>query len=109
MIVPAANPARITTPADLAGSGVRIVAAAEGVPIERYTRSWLELVAALPAYGPGRANGNFVLAEFQVKWADKAAKRDAKDAKLKSADDVQKEVAAINAKGAASVAPAIKR
>jgi molybdate transport system substrate-binding protein len=36
VIVPAANPAGIATPADLARAGVKIVAAGDGVPITKY-------------------------------------------------------------------------
>ena len=36
VIIPKANPAGITTPADLAKPGVKIVAAATGVPIQKY-------------------------------------------------------------------------
>jgi molybdate transport system substrate-binding protein len=55
VIVPTANPAKITTPADLAKSGVKIIACADGVPIQKYTTQWLAKVAALPAYGAGFA------------------------------------------------------
>ncbi|MEO6246927.1 MAG: DUF1553 domain-containing protein, partial [Opitutaceae bacterium] len=40
---------------------------------------------ALPGFGPGRAKGNFVLTEFQVKWAGKTANPEAKDAKFSDA------------------------
>ena len=51
VIVPTANPAGITTPADLARTGVKIIACADGVPIQKYTTQWLAKVVALPAYG----------------------------------------------------------
>ena len=51
VIVPTANPAGITTPADLAKAGVKIIACADGVPIQKYTTAWLAKVVALPAYG----------------------------------------------------------
>jgi len=51
VIVPTDNPAKIATPADLAKSGVKIIACADGVPIQKYTTQWLAKVAALPAYG----------------------------------------------------------
>ena len=51
VIVPRGNPAGITTPADLAKTGVKIIACADGVPIQKYTAQWLAKVAALPAYG----------------------------------------------------------
>ena len=51
VIVPVANPAGIATPADLARTGVKVIACADGVPIQKYTATWLTKVAALPAYG----------------------------------------------------------
>lgn len=51
VIVPTANPAGITAPVDLAKSGVKIIACADGVPIQKYTAQWLDKVQALPAYG----------------------------------------------------------
>jgi molybdate transport system substrate-binding protein len=48
IVVPADNPARIRDPADLARVGVRIVAAAEGVPITAYATDLLRRLAALP-------------------------------------------------------------
>lgn len=50
VIVPTSNPAGITTPADLAGDGVRIIAAADGVPIQAYTATLLENLARAPGY-----------------------------------------------------------
>ncbi len=51
VITPTANPAGITAPADLAKSGVKVIACADGVPIQKYTAQWLAKVSALPAYG----------------------------------------------------------
>jgi len=50
VIVPADNPAGITTPADLAKPGVKVIAAAEGVPIQRYTAQLARNLAAMPGY-----------------------------------------------------------
>jgi molybdate transport system substrate-binding protein len=67
VIVPAANPAGITSPADLAKSGVKVIACADGVPIAKYTAQWIAKVAALPAYG----------ADFGTKYtANVASKED---------------------------------
>ena len=69
VIVPTANPAGITAPADLARSGVKVIAAADGVPIEKYTALWLDKVKALPAYGadfPARYSANVVSREDNV-------------------------------------------
>ena len=51
VIVPTANPAGITTPADLAKTGIKIIACSDGVPIQKYTTQWLAKVAELPVYG----------------------------------------------------------
>jgi hypothetical protein len=40
---------------------------------------------SLPNYGPGRANGNFVLTEILLRASDKAGKRDPKDIKFTDA------------------------
>lgn len=40
---------------------------------------------SLPAFGPGRAAGNFVLTEFSLKWSEKAGKRNGVEAPFKDA------------------------
>ena len=50
VIVPAGNPAGISTPADLARPGVRIVAAGDAVPVTKYARQVVANLAALPGY-----------------------------------------------------------
>ncbi len=55
IIVPAANPARIGSPADLARPGVKMVAAGDDVPIARYAAEVVRALAALPGYPPGFA------------------------------------------------------
>jgi molybdate transport system substrate-binding protein len=55
--VPADNPAKITSPADLARSGVRIVAAGDDVPITAEATQAIALLATIPGYPP-----NFVTA-----------------------------------------------
>jgi hypothetical protein len=40
---------------------------------------------SLPNYGPGRANGNFVLTEIVLRTTDQAAKREPKETKFKDA------------------------
>lgn len=69
VIVPAANPARIGAPADLGRPGVKVIAAADGVPIQKYTAQWLAKVALLPAYGtdfPSRFSANVASREDNV-------------------------------------------
>lgn len=51
LIVPVDNPAAITTLADVGQKGIRLVVAAEGVPIRDYTNTVLDRLAADPSYG----------------------------------------------------------
>jgi molybdate transport system substrate-binding protein len=55
LVVPSANPGAIETPADLARPGLRIIAAADGVPITRYVALLLVNLSGLPGYPPGFA------------------------------------------------------
>jgi molybdate transport system substrate-binding protein len=50
VVVPIANPAKIATPADLAGSGVKIIAAGNDVPITKYANQAVGLLAKAPGY-----------------------------------------------------------
>jgi molybdate transport system substrate-binding protein len=50
VIVPAANPAHIRTPADLAEPGVKIVAAGDAVPITKYATQLVANLAEQPGY-----------------------------------------------------------
>jgi len=70
IIVPAANPARIITPADLAGEGVRIIAAGDEVPITRYAERLVANLASLDGYPAdfgARYAANIVSREDNVK------------------------------------------
>ncbi|MFN8584668.1 MAG: molybdate ABC transporter substrate-binding protein [Dehalococcoidia bacterium] len=51
VVVPAANRAGLTTPKDLAKSGIKLVLAAQDVPIGNYARQIIDRLAADPAYG----------------------------------------------------------
>jgi molybdate transport system substrate-binding protein len=51
LIVPFDNPAGISTLLDLANAGVKVVVAADGVPVRDYTNTMLDLLAADAAYG----------------------------------------------------------
>jgi len=53
IIIPTANPAGLASPPDIGKSGVKVIACAVGVPIQKYTDQWLTKVSALPAYGSG--------------------------------------------------------
>jgi len=56
VIVPAGNPAVIASPADLARPGVKVIAAAGGVPITKYATELVANLAALPGYPAGFAS-----------------------------------------------------
>lgn len=51
IVIPAANQAGVAGPRDLAKSGVKLVLAAEDVPIGNYSRQIIDKLAADPAYG----------------------------------------------------------
>lgn len=70
IIVPAANPAGITTPSDLAGSGVKVIAAGADVPITKYATQAVSNLANLAGYPTGFAaayDANVVSKEDNVK------------------------------------------
>ena len=50
VIVPTANPANIKTPADLANTGVKIIAAGDAVPITKYANQLVANLAKQPGY-----------------------------------------------------------
>jgi molybdate transport system substrate-binding protein len=50
VIVPTSNPAGVQTPADLAAAGVKIVAAADGVPITKYATQLVANLAKVEGY-----------------------------------------------------------
>ncbi len=53
VIVPAANPAGIQTPADLARSGLKVIAAGDSVPITKYASTLVANLAKEPGYPAG--------------------------------------------------------
>jgi molybdate transport system substrate-binding protein len=55
VIVPAANPAGITSPADLAKAGVRVIAAGDEVPITKYATQLVDNLAKEAGYPAGFA------------------------------------------------------
>jgi len=57
VIVPTANPAGISTPADLAKPGVKVIAAGADVPITKYTTQVVVNLAGLGGYPAGFAAG----------------------------------------------------
>jgi molybdate transport system substrate-binding protein len=50
VIVPEGNPGSISTPADLARSGVKVVAAGDSVPITKYATQLVDNLAKVPGY-----------------------------------------------------------
>jgi molybdate transport system substrate-binding protein len=70
IVVPADNRARISSVADLAQPGVKLVLAGPDVPIGAYARQVLDHLAADPAYGPAYRNAvldNLVSNEANVR------------------------------------------
>ena len=70
VIVPKDNPAGISSPADLARDGVKVIAAGDAVPITRYAKRLIENLADQPAYPPyfaQRYAANVVSKEDNVK------------------------------------------
>src|SRR4029079_5104387 len=55
IIVPRSNPGRVSSAADLARPGLKIVLAQKDVPVGRYARQVLENLSADPVYGEGFA------------------------------------------------------
>lgn len=70
VIVPAGNPARIRSPADLAGAGVKVIAAGDAVPITTYATRLVERLSMEPGYPAGFVagyTGNVVSREDNAK------------------------------------------
>lgn len=70
VIVAPGNPANVATPADLARSGVRIVAAGDDVPITTYANQLIANLALQPGYPPdyaARVAANVVSREDNVR------------------------------------------
>ena len=57
MIVPTANTAGVTTPADLAKSGLKVIAAGDAVPITKYATQLVANLARETGYPAGFAAG----------------------------------------------------
>ena len=53
IIVPADNPAGLNSPADLARSGLKVIAAGDAVPITTYATELVDNLASDPGYPPG--------------------------------------------------------
>jgi molybdate transport system substrate-binding protein len=70
IVVPTANPGHVTSPKDLATSGVKIIAAGDDVPITTYTRQVVQNLARQPGYPSDFAaayDANVVSREDNVK------------------------------------------
>jgi molybdate transport system substrate-binding protein len=66
VIVPTANPAGIRSPADLAKSGVKVIAAGDDVPITKYATQAIQKLAAIAGYP----------VDFAAKYAANIASRE---------------------------------
>jgi len=70
IVVPSDNPAGVTSPADLARSGLTIIGAGDGVPITTYATQLVDALASEPGYPAGFAaayTANIVSREDNVK------------------------------------------
>jgi molybdate transport system substrate-binding protein len=70
IVVPRDNPGNVNEARDLANDGLKIVVAAEEVPVGRYTREALDLMAADATFGSDfrqRVEANFVSLEENVR------------------------------------------
>ena len=70
VIVPPDNPGGLATPADLAKSGVKVIAGGDDVPITTYAKQVVDLLARIPGYPAGFAaayDANVVTKEDNVK------------------------------------------
>ncbi len=95
IIVPKSNPGGITSPKDLAKSGLKLVLAQASVPVGNYARQALEKFDADPSYGPdfsGKALKNLVSEEANVKAVVAKVQLGEADAGIVYVTDVTAEV-----------------
>ncbi|MDE3095955.1 MAG: molybdate ABC transporter substrate-binding protein [Chloroflexota bacterium] len=95
IIVPKSNPAKIETPADLAKPGVKLVLAANGVPVGTYARQAIAKMAADPAFGADfakRVLANVVSDESDVKAVVAKVQLGEADAGIVYTSDVTKAI-----------------
>ncbi len=96
LIVPADNPAGITSLRDLATDGVQLLLAAPDVPVRTYTDAMLERLAADPAYGEEYRAGvlaNVVSEEQNVRQVSAKIALGEGDAGIVYASDVTPDIA----------------
>lgn len=95
IIVPKTNPAKIEAPADLAKPGVKLVLAADGVPVGTYAREAIAKMAADPAFGADfakRVLANVVSDESDVKAVVAKVQLGEADAGIVYTSDVTKAI-----------------
>jgi molybdate transport system substrate-binding protein len=96
LVVPAANPAGITTVRDLATPGLKLVLPVSGVPARVYADSLLSRIAAAPTYGPAFLSGvyaNLVSEEDNVRLAQVKVALGEADAGIVYTSDVTPDIA----------------
>jgi molybdate transport system substrate-binding protein len=97
VIVPSDNPANITSPYDLDQDGLRLVLAAEDVPVGKYARQSIMNMEAQPEGGPGFSDavlGNIVSNASNVKEVVSAVQLGEADAGIVYVTDVTPDVEA---------------
>jgi len=102
ILVPKGNPGAVKTPGDLAKAGLKLVVAAEQVPVGKYTLEMLEKLAADPARGAAfkdKVLANVVSREENVKSVVTKVRLGEADAGVAYVSDIsgdaQKELALI--------------
>jgi molybdate transport system substrate-binding protein len=96
IVRPNSNPGAVSTPRDLAKSGLRLVLAASDVPVGRYARESLAKMAADPSFPAGFSDGalaNVVSEEPNVKAVLAAVQLGEADAGIVYATDLTPEIA----------------
>jgi molybdate transport system substrate-binding protein len=95
IIVPKDNPAGIQVPQDLGKSGVKLILAADTVPVGKYARKFLDAASADASYGAGYKDavlGNVVSDASNVKEVSSAVQLGEADAGIVYVTDVTSDI-----------------
>ncbi len=97
LIVPADNPAKITSLKDLAKAGIKLVIAAKNVPVRDYTNAMLDTLAKTPGFGDAYKTAvlqNVVSEEDNVRQVSAKVALGEADAGIVYRSDVTPDIAA---------------